>query len=184
MSEIAPVINWILPRDKQIEVIVSEVAPEPNLFPSEKSKAADGFIRCHRFMGHYTDFPHPVLLQWCNSNLSLSEFKNGDRILIQPGVYNNEALIQNVKWIKTAPRENQRAKMEAIVNSNPLTSEFPQPKGERRVMDNPNPQVMGSLWSICMGHAINFYKDRKDGTEKKVLDFAQVLHDDYEKVIL
>lgn len=177
MSQTAPVINWILPRDKQVEVIVSDLVPAGKLFPSDKSKAADGHIRCHMFKGQYADFPHPVSLQWCNSNNTVTEFKNGDKILIHPGNYNNEALIQSVKWIKTAQRENQRAKMEAIINE----TQPQNTKVERRVSENPNPQVMGSLWSICIGHAINFNKDRKGISIKDVLLDAAVLEQDFKQ---
>jgi len=181
MTDIAPKINYILPRGKQIHVIVTDLIPAGKLFPSAKSKAADGQIRCHMFKGQYEDFPHPVSLQWCNSNLTVTEFKNGDRILIQPGNYNNEALIQSVSWVKTEPRENQRAKMEAIINNEPLTAPLPAPQGQRRVSDNPNPQVMGSLWSICIGHAINFNKDRKGADIKSVLLDAAVLENDFKQ---
>lgn len=182
MTDIAPVINYILPRDRDIDVLVSDLKPAGKLFPSNKSKNPDGQIRCHMFMAQYSEFPNPVPVQWCNSNPGVTEFKNGDRIKILGGNYNNDALIQSVTWKGTLAKETQQQPMKAVVNNS--TAPGVVQKGERRVLDNPNPQVMGSLWSICMGHAINFYKDRKDGTEKKVLAFAQALHDDYEKVIL
>ncbi len=176
MSEIAPIINWILPREKQVLVVVTDLVPAGKLFASAKSKAPDGQIRCHMFKGQYEAFPHPVSLQWCNSNATVTEFKNGDTILIQPGNYNNEALIQSVTWIKTAPRENQRAKMEAIVNG---TAPVEATKGERRVPENSNPSVMGTLWSICVGHAVQFNKDRKGVTMKDVLIDAAMLETDF-----
>lgn len=180
MTDISQVINYILPRDKQVEVIVSELRPASKLFPSGKSKNPDGNIRCHSFMAQYSEFPNPVPVQWCNSNVGVSEFKNGDRILISGGVYNNDFLIQSVTWVKTFPKENQRQIMQAIADTAPTTS----PKGERRVSDNSNPSVMGTLWSICIGHAVTLNKDRQDKkgnhpSMKDVMMDAELLMQDF-----
>jgi hypothetical protein len=69
--------------------------------------------------------------------------------------------------------------MEAIINNDPLTAPLPSPQGQRQVSSNP--QVMGSLWSICIGHAINFNKDRKGADIKSVLLDAAVLENDFKQ---
>ncbi len=176
MSETARKILYILDQTKQVHVEVSELTPYGSEFPSTNSP--DGKMKCHRFMGKYADFPHPVYLQWCNPNPDVAEFKNGDTILIQPRKYVAAHGIQSVEFLSVVNKPGQRQQMEAII-SKPST-----PAGERRVPENTNPAVMGSLWSIAMGHAINYYKDRKDSTEEKVLAFAQRLHEDYHKVML
>lgn len=128
---------------------------------------------CHFFMGQYSEWPDPVPFQWCIQRAQVAEFKIGDTILVKAGDYVASKNRQSVTWIRTIPK-NQRQAMQDIVDNKPPV------KGERQVhLNNTNPAVMGSLWSIALGHAIQFNKDKKNVTMKEVLLDAALLEADY-----
>ena len=179
MTEVAKKIVRKLDETKQVEVMVSDLQHKGSTFQSANSP--DGVMKCHRFKGKWENFPEPCELQWCNSNDMVTEFKNGDTILIKPGKYNMAAGIQSVSFIQVVPKQNQRQVMQDIADGKTVA-----PKPVHANTSNSNPQVMGSLWSICIGHAIQFNKDRVDKkgnplTMKDVLLDAAVLENDFKQ---
>ena len=181
MESVAKKINYFLDQTKQVKVVVSELTPWGAQFPSLNSP--DGVMKCHRFKGKWENFPEASELQWCNANPTVTEFKNGDTILIQPGKPNVAAGVQSVSFIQVVPKQNQRQMMQDIADGKTLP---PPATPVKHLNGNANPQVMGSLWSICIGHAIQFNKDRVDAkgkplTMKDVLMDAALLENDFKQ---
>lgn len=158
-----------LVKGQEYQLIITDLEICKDSFPGSNGNTT----YCHFFMGQYSEWPDPVSFQWCIQRGQVSEFKVGDTILVKAGEYVASKNRQSVTWLRTIPK-NQKQVMQDIVDNKPA------PKGERHMpVNNSNPAVMGSLWSIALGHAIQFNKDKKCVTMKDVLIDAALLESDY-----
>ena len=163
-----------IPKDKEVLLVVTELFPCAESFQGKNSVTT----HCHFFTARYDEFPDPAPFQWCVQKEHV-EFKVGDKIKVKAGIYVDTKKRQSVSFIeKVHDVDKKESRIHAPVKNDTNS-------GERHVPINfSNPAVMGSLWSIAMGHSIQYYKDRKDATEEKVLAFAQRLHEDYHQIML
>lgn len=132
---------------------------------------------CHFFSAQSHMYDVPVELQWCNDSPFVTEFKVGETIKVLAKKYVPGKGRQSVQFV---PQESHQVPPPVSLPAQSVGA-LKNSKGEvyNDIPRNANPSIMGSLWSICMGHAVQFYKDRKDGTEEKVILFAEKLMKEY-----
>lgn len=168
-----------LTEGKEFNIKIVELKENQDNFPS---KATGGTKYCHFIKASYDDFPEPVDFQWCKDQDTVTEFKVGDTIKIKAGAYVSSKNRQSITFISKAPpiglKEKLEEEIKQVVNPNKQIDKH------RECLSESDPQVMGRLWSISMGHAIQYYKDRKDATEEKVLAFADELRLHYQQSTL
>lgn len=158
-----------IPEGKEVLLTVTELDVCAENFPGKNTKTT----YCHFFMAQYSEFPEPEPFQWCVQKDQV-EFKVGDTIKVKAGTYADTKKRQSVTFIEKASPVGHREIMKKIAET-PTT--FYEPK--HRPVNNHNPAVMGSLWSIALGHAIQFNKDKKNVTMVDVLLDAALLEADY-----
>lgn len=168
-----------LTEGKEFELLITELLQNQDSFPAKNG----GTKYCHFFKGLYSEFPEPVDFQWCKDVNSVTEFKEGDTIKVKAGSYVASKNRQSVTFVSKVLPVGLKQKIEEQIKD----VVAPSKPASRPHYDTPqenDPQIMGRLWSISMGHAIQFYKDRKDATEEKVLEFADSLRLHYQQSVL
>jgi len=159
---------------------VKEIYPAADSFLSSKGAQQGGTIYCHYIDLEVNGFPEIHKVQWCNNNREVTEFGKGDDIKVICSNTNIGKGMHTVKFEMVVKTKMQKAQLEHFKNSGTSEVETFKDPGEK----NKNPIIGGTLWSVCLGHAIQFHKDRKGSTMQDAMLDAVFLEEDYKKRFL
>lgn len=158
---------------------VIEINPSADSFVSTKGDFAGQKKYCHYITLEVSGFPEAHRVQWCNDNETVTEFSKGDDIKFVVTGTNIGKGMHTIKFEQVAVSGIQKAAKTLALNSGVMGEQpdkFKDP-GEK----NSNPMVGGTLWSICLGNAVTFHKDRPKSTTADVIQTAQDFFEDFEK---
>lgn len=159
---------------------VKEIYPAADSFASTKGANAGGTIFCHFLDLEVVGFPDIHKVQWCNNNKDISEFGKGDDIKIIVSGTNIGKGMQTIKFEQVVKTKMQKVQTDLYKNTGvEKKDDFKDPG-----VKNNNPIIGGTLWSVCLGHAIQFHKDRKGSSIKDAMMDAVFLEEDYKKRFL
>lgn len=158
---------------------VLDITPAADSFISQKGEGAGARMYCHFIEIAVLGFPETHKVQWCNSNQTVTEFAKGDDIKIICTSTSIGKGMHTIKFEHLVATKIQKTTQEFLKNTG--ASEKEKEKFVDPGVKNTNPMIGGTLWSVCLGHAVQFHKDRKTSTIQDAMMDAVFLEEDYKK---
>lgn len=163
---------------------VLEITENASQFTASRGEfAGNKTFYCHHVLLSVPGFPEPQKTQWCSDHAELSQFAKGDDIKVT--VTANQKGILTIKFEELVKTKMQKIAHQQFANTTSASDTI------KEVLKDPgikpsNPMVAGTLWSVCIGHAITLNKDRQEkkgvySSMKDVIMDAELLMLDFKQ---